>query len=182
MAEGFSPDNLVSDHWLVPGKLERPDLGAFAGSPLVSNPDAAILVSARQTLVGVLTFSAGGDAIPKHAAQTSEALVVRRGAGRSCWVSGVDRSASRDLPAQTRTIMAAIAKSLEEAGLSFDDVVKLTAHYVGGATPEELHTNLAIRHAYYPEPEPASTGLPVAGFAHGDCKIAIDVFARLHPA
>lgn len=54
-------------------------------------------------------------------------------------------------------------------------VLKATTHYVGGANPEDLHANLAVRHARFPMPGPASTGVPVAGLA--GATLAIDMLA-----
>jgi enamine deaminase RidA (YjgF/YER057c/UK114 family) len=73
--------------------------------------------------------------------------------------------------------MQGLDTGLRAAGKSFADVVKLTAHYTGGATEEELHGNMKVRHGFYASPDPASTGLPVAGLGSEKCRIAIDVVA-----
>lgn len=54
-------------------------------------------------------------------------------------------------------------------------ILKATTHYVGGPGPQDLHGNLAVRHARFPQPGPASTGVPVAGLAGGS--LAIDMLA-----
>ena len=74
--------------------------------------------------------------------------------------------------------MAGLDQSLIAEGLSFADVVKLTTHYVGGASAEELHGNMKVRHSYYAIPGPASTGLPVDAFLNPDCRITIDIIAK----
>jgi len=55
------------------------------------------------------------------------------------------------------------------------DVAKSTTHYVGGSTAEELHDNMSVRNRRYTKPGPASTGLPVFGFADPASKIVVDI-------
>lgn len=74
---------------------------------------------------------------------------------------------------QTEAIMSACADILIRHGLGFDDVVKSTTHYVGAATPDELHANMAVRNRRYAAPGPASTGIRVESLAHPDAKTAI---------
>ncbi len=70
---------------------------------------------------------------------------------------------------QTRTIMEAIGRLLEAAGLSFDNVIKKTTYVIGRrGHKEDLQRNFSIRASYYKNPGPASTGvfvdsLPVEG-------------------
>ena len=64
-----------------------------------------------------------------------------------------------------------------EEQLSFANVVKVTAHYVGEASAEDLHQNLEIRHSHYARPGPASTGLRVTSLLNPDALIAIAVIA-----
>jgi len=81
------------------------------------------------------------------------------------------------LVGQTSVIMQAIDVALRAAGASFADVVKLTAHYTGTASEEDLHGNMKVRHGYYARPGPASTGLPVWGLGNERCRIAVDIIA-----
>jgi hypothetical protein len=82
------------------------------------------------------------------------------------------------LTGQTARIMARINQQLADMNLEFASVVKLTAHYAGGASPQDLHDNMKIRHGYHATPGPASTGLPVTGFADPACRISVTVTAR----
>ena len=107
---------------------------------------------------------------------TGVALQARK-SGPFLWLAGTCANADGDLVEQTRTIMEAMQQALTENGTSFASVVKLTAHYVGGATAEELHGNMTTRHNFYSKPGPASTGLPVAALLHPDCLISIGAFA-----
>ena len=77
------------------------------------------------------------------------------------------------LVAQTVAIMAAFAAVLARHDLGFHDVVKSTTHYVGAATPKDLHDNMAVRNLRYSDPGPASTGVRVAGLAAAGALTAI---------
>ena len=79
------------------------------------------------------------------------------------------------LVAQTEAIMAALDVHLASLGLAYGDVVKSTTHYVGGSSAEELHENMAVRNRRYTKPGPASTGLPVFGFADPESKVVVDL-------
>ena len=74
---------------------------------------------------------------------------------------------------QTEAIMSACAELMTRHGLGFADVVKSTTHYVGAATPDELHDNMAVRNRRYAAPGPASTGIRVAALADPDARTAI---------
>ncbi len=55
--------------------------------------------------------------------------------------------------------------------------LKATTHYAGGPGPEDLHGNLAVRHARFPRPGPASTGVPVCALSAAT--LAIDMLAAV---
>ena len=78
---------------------------------------------------------------------------------------------------QTEGIMEAFGAILEAHGLGFRDVVKSTTHYVGDATPEELHRNMTVRNRRYTEPGPASTGIRVDALADPAALTAITLLA-----
>lgn len=75
--------------------------------------------------------------------------------------------------------MSGLNDALDKVNMTFDNVVKLTTYYAGGATPEELHQNLQIRHSFYGDPSPASTGLPVYSLLDKRCKITTDIVAMI---
>ena len=83
-------------------------------------------------------------------------------------VMGID-----GLVPQTEAVMAALDEHLPALGLGYADVVKSTTHYVAGDSAEELHDNMAVRNRRYRSPGPASTGVPVHGFADPACRIAV---------
>ncbi|MDZ4736832.1 MAG: RidA family protein [Rhodospirillaceae bacterium] len=82
-----------------------------------------------------------------------------------------------DLVAQTKRSMEMIRRVLEAHGLGFDDVVKVTAYYQGGASADQLHANLKIRSGCFTEPGPTSTGIPLPALAYVGMMIEIEIIA-----
>jgi len=85
-----------------------------------------------------------------------------------------------DIGAQTTTAMDFIGKVLGDFGLTFDNVIKVNAFYVGSAGPEELARNALVRFSYFTgSPGPASTGVPVPYLAYQGMMIEIDIVAMV---
>lgn len=181
--QGMDQEHLLADFWMVGGI--NADAGRNAPSlqnnRFVTNPDALVHLAdpAPHVIAAALTFSKRPVSVLSLAdAQDAVRLSLKR-SGRTLWGSGVCANSDLDLVGQTSEIMQGLDAGLRDAGASFADVVKLTAHYTGGASEEELHRNMKVRHGFYKSPGPASTGLPVAGLANGTCRIAIEVTAIL---
>jgi len=85
------------------------------------------------------------------------------------------------ITAQTRVAMAHIGSILADLGASYSDVCKVTTMYEGGCSAEDLHANLEIRSSFFPEPGPATTGIPLPVLAYPGMMIEIDVFAMADP-
>lgn len=101
-------------------------------------------------------------------------LVVRRG-GPFSWLQARATNGASSLVGQTEAVMARFDAVLPTLGLGYVDVVKSTTHYVGGASAEELHENMQVRNRRYTTPGPASTGLPVFGFADPATNVVVDL-------
>lgn len=164
--------------------LRAPDMDAAAG--LLGNLDRARLLSAQWFAAEpapfgwhpdpaarvILPFDAGVSAVltfapaPVEVSQTPGGA-LRRSAGGYVWLSAQGQAA--DLSAAAHQAMDALALAAQP-GLT---LIKATTHYVGGPGQDDLHGNLAVRHARFPMPGPASTGVPVAGLAGGS--LAIDM-------
>jgi len=86
-----------------------------------------------------------------------------------------------NLPAQTRQAMIHIGTILRELGADYRDVCKVTTMYEGRCGAEDLHSNLAIRSSFFPDPGPATTGIPLPKLAYPEMVIEIDVFAMAEP-
>ena len=184
--EGLGAGTLSSDHWFVAsgeaGDVDIQDTASAGG--LITNPDAVVLLDPRPGtwVMGELTFCREPVRLEVEV-DSAESVTVHmrtapvRNGGAVVWLSGVCGDPRRDLIGQTRPIMQGIERSLGSADMTFADVTKLTAHYVGGASPEDLHGNMTIRHSFYQNPGPASTGLPVAGLCNADCRLSVDVVA-----
>lgn len=107
---------------------------------------------------------------PVHVSSTPGGAILRQ-AGRFAWVSAT--SAAPDLAQAAHQAMDALALD-RMPGLT---PLKATTHYAGGPGPEDLHGNLAVRHARFPRPGPASTGVPVTALAQAT--LAIDMLALI---
>lgn len=179
-AEGLLAQSLVADQWFLPaGAGSSSNLGCLAGQDLVSNPNAAVAIDPKNSnaLIADLTFSTGPAIAKTWTAENGKLTIAQRSDGKILTVTASYAAPEAGLVAQTSAIMAGIEETLSAQGLSFAKVAKVTAHYVGGATSEELHGNMQVRHRYYESPGPASTGLPVLGLLNPDCRIAISVVA-----
>jgi enamine deaminase RidA (YjgF/YER057c/UK114 family) len=86
-----------------------------------------------------------------------------------------------DLAAQTRQAMIHIGAVLHELGADYTDVCKVIAMYQGECGAQDLHKNLAVRSSFFPEPGPATTGIPLPKLAYPGMVIEIDVFAMTVP-
>jgi len=82
---------------------------------------------------------------------------------------------------QTRQAMAHIGTILRALGADYGDVCKVTTMYEGRGGGDDLHRNLSIRSAYFPDPGPATTGIPLPKLAYPEMMIEIDVFAMTEP-
>lgn len=128
-------------------------------------------------LVGELTFITGPTLSETGTEEDSNLKVFSRSSGSFFWISAVYTDQASNLVEQTRPIMSGIERSLAAQEMSSDNVTKLTAHYVGGASSEELQGNMTVRHSYYSPPGPASTGLPVSRLLGPNSRISIDAVA-----
>jgi enamine deaminase RidA (YjgF/YER057c/UK114 family) len=86
-----------------------------------------------------------------------------------------------DLGKQTRQAMTHIGTILRDLGADYADVCKVTTMYEGSCGGKDLHENLSIRSSFFPEPGPATTGIPLPKLAYPQMVIEIDVFAMTDP-
>jgi enamine deaminase RidA (YjgF/YER057c/UK114 family) len=84
-----------------------------------------------------------------------------------------------DLVAQTGIAMENIRRVLAGFGAGFDDVVKVTTFYQGGASADQLHKNLSVRSACFTEPGPGTTGVPLPFHAQEKMTIEIEAVAMI---
>lgn len=178
----LSPSGLVSDHWFVPVMSAGPDaansrITALKANELITDPAALVQThgTGNDAFVGELTFVRGTCTATN---EESRSLTIKSKRFENLlWISGTCSDGSLTLVEQTKAIMPAIGDALSSEGMTFADVAKSTTHYVGGATPDELHDNMAVRHSFYSMPGPTSTGLPVQALGDANAHIAIDVIA-----
>lgn len=185
--QGLSPANLISDHWFVPAGravagVAEPFLAALSRCELITDPKAMVQTCGNRSevFVGELTFARGACAATSVTNEESRCLSIRSKRFENLlWISGTCSDGDLSLVGQTKAVMPAIGDVLSREGMTFADVAKSTTHYVGGATPDELHDNMAVRHSFYTKPGPASTGLPVQALGDINTRIAIDVIAAM---
>ena len=150
---GLDPARLLSAQW-------------FSADPAPDDwhpdPAARVVLPRDAGVSAVLTFAPD----PVQVSQTPGGA-IKRASGCFVWISAQGHGA--DLAAAAHQAMDALALDRQQ-NLT---ILKATTHYVGGSGPEDLHGNLAVRHARFPMPGPASTGVPVAGLAGGS--LAIDM-------
>lgn len=158
----------LSEHLVVP--TER--LG-----DLFDVPDPGAVIDGGETIETpvLLTVSLTDRAVSTKLEEVDNVVTVIRQTDGFAWVQGRCTDANLGLVEQTEAVMGRIDAVLPSIGLSYRDVAKSTTHYVGGSTAEELHDNMSVRNRRYTKPGPASTGLPVFGFADPASKIVVDI-------
>lgn len=178
---GLHCDHLLCDLWMVSGDDNQAIKIAHGAQQLqlMTNPDALVrLAKPAQPIVAAALSFGKEPVVVLTDTNTDDGLrLTLKKSGRMIWCSGTCADSSLDLVGQTSMIMKGLDTSLRTAVSGFADVVKLTAHYTGGATEAELHGNMKVRHGFYASPGPASTGLPVDGLGNDRCRIAIDIVA-----
>ena len=186
LASGPASLKLVEDGPLTLCHLSGPDIASCL--PLLSRIEETRLLSAQwfsideppshipdpaarvtpptPGVTAVLTLAPS----PVHASTTPGGATLRQ-AGRFAWASAT--GTSPDLTQAAHQAMDALALD-RMPGFT---PIKATTHYAGGPGPDDLHGNLAVRHARFPRPGPASTGVPVAALAQAT--LAIDMLGLI---
>ncbi|MEM9473633.1 MAG: Rid family hydrolase [Pseudomonadota bacterium] len=177
--QAMDPAHLLADFWMSGGTETEQVARNLQPSRFVTNPDALVRLAdpASPVIAASLSFSRQPVAVLTGKTTDGGLRLTLKRSDRMIWASGTCANSDLDLVGQTSSIMQGLDAGLRAAGASFSDVVKLTAHYTGGASEQELHGNMKVRHGFYKSPGPASTGLPVAGLGNEECRIAIDVTA-----
>lgn len=85
-----------------------------------------------------------------------------------------DDTIPEDPGAQAELCFANIAVILEDAGMAFDDIVRINA-FVSDRV--YLKPYMEVRDRLFSDPAPASTLMIVSGFAREDFKVEIEVLA-----
>jgi enamine deaminase RidA (YjgF/YER057c/UK114 family) len=107
---------------------------------------------------------------PVRVATTPGGAILRQ-AGRFAWASATGTAADLAQAAHQAMDRLALDRMPDFTPL------KATTHYAGGPGPEDLHGNLAVRHARFPSPGPASTGVPVTTLTQAT--LAIDMLGLI---
>ncbi|MDQ1620400.1 MAG: 2-iminobutanoate/2-iminopropanoate deaminase [Actinomycetota bacterium] len=88
-----------------------------------------------------------------------------------------------DIEVQTRNVFDNVTRVLEEAGATWQDVVKMNTYYCFEGTGDEVQQYwekmTRIRLQYLPDPGPVGTAVRVAGLMYDGFLIEVDVMAVL---
>lgn len=171
---GFNADNVLSEHWLAPTPTLQTAAAEITSIGQGFDPGAVLDAGPNDGPVRAKLRLVAGNDVWARLQDIEGARVVIRRVGGNAWVQSRAIDAGLDLVSQTKTAMRAMSIALEQLGWSFEDVVKQTAHYVGG-TADELHDNMNVRNGYYKKPGPASTGIPVHGVAAAGIRNVVDL-------
>jgi len=180
---GIARADVLSEHWFAPNRLLSEAAARFSKSG--HEMDAGALVDVGRgtdSIRGIFTFVRGASlsgGSERH--DTEDLRILSRRGGAFTWVHARSLNRNLDLVDQTKQIMGGIERVFDRLGVTFAEVVKSTAHYTGGSSPEELHDNMRVRNGYYSKPGPASTGSPVYGFSDPASRIVVDVTTMRDP-
>lgn len=84
-----------------------------------------------------------------------------------------------DIVAQSHCVLAKLDAILNHFGASKSDIVKINNWYVAGGNAEQWSQSAKVRAAYYPEPGPVATGLPVKSLDQQGLLIQTDCWVML---
>ena len=181
-SRGISSEAMLCSRWFAPS-TQLGQLGnAIGDSELMLDAGATVgLGQAAAECTGHFVFLRRGDGIERSRepdAGQGKVRITACHAPEFGWIQARCTDDRLGLVEQTRRVMHAIEQELHKRNLDFRSVVKATTHYVGGSEAHELHDNMTVRNGYYQKPGPASTGLPVFGFADASSRIAVDVILK----
>ena len=171
----LSPEKILSAHWVVPEQHLGPVAASLKTHGLIHDAGAVVSAGPATDVVRGTLVQMVDRPICVAANEINSVLVTSRTTNGLGWIGARCNDASLGLVAQTERIMDAIASTLADSGAGFDAVVKSTTLYVGGSSEADLHENMSVRNRRYAAPGPASTGLPVFGFADARSVLTVDV-------
>ncbi len=87
---------------------------------------------------------------------------------------GLDDRIPHDVTAQAELCFQAIHAILDEAGMSFADVIRIAGFVT---TREDFPAYMAVRDRYIQDPKPVSTLLIVGGFTRSEFLVEVEVTA-----
>lgn len=85
-----------------------------------------------------------------------------------------DGSIPDGVAAQTEVIMQNLKAILADAGMGFEDVVKINAYLL---KPEDIFVYAEVRNRYFAGSPPATTAIVVSGLAVPEWKVELDAVA-----
>ena len=173
----LSTDQLLCDQWYESEKANKAFFETLTGSDFCLNPNSVFSTNAygHQATLAELSFVTTANDRSRNISLTNNATnlsLTGRYIGNYFSITA-NINDDTGLVDQTHTIMTNIASSLDDWGLTFKDVCKVTTTYVGDSSAEALHDNMVVRNSYFDKPGPASTGLRIKHFPNSQCKISV---------
>ena len=176
----LSTENLLCDQWYESDEASKVFIKTLIDSDFCQNPNSVFNTNSygNQDTLAELTFVTSADDNSRTLAPTNNTTnlsLTGRYIGNYFSITA-NINEDSGMVAQTHTIMTKIASVLDDWGLTFKDVCKVTTTYVGHSSAEALHDNMVIRNSYYSKPGPASTGLRINHFPNSQAKISVTLF------
>ena len=133
------------------------------------------------------------DAVAKQTTATPSRIALKRSefsqairCGDIIFVGSIDAANEYDqvqypddIVAQSHCVLAKLDAILEQFGACKHDIVKINNWYVAGGNAEQWSQSAKVRAAYYPEPGPVATGLPVKSLDQQGLLIRTDCWVML---
>ncbi|UDL89419.1 hypothetical protein LGH82_30905 [Mesorhizobium sp. PAMC28654] len=181
---GLSPDRLLSGQWFVGSEKASQQVNSTRERLALDSCGVVDVDRDGLEAMAELTFSKAAvshqsfDGTDRREWPEGVEITLRK-SGDQFHIGGCDPTGAHGLVGQAQRIMRALEQVLRQSGLDFSNVRKATTYYVSGSSAEALHDNMAVRNRYYSKPGPASTGLPVKGFAQSKALISVKLVGTI---
>ncbi len=173
------------------GLCEADYIGALAAMlPTVNRPVITLVPVPRMFYPGLVVeidaYGFAGDAIERVDIPDDNGFSTIVRAGEMIFGAGIDAGdesgvviAADDVVTQSRIVLDRLATRLEAVGSQVTDLVKINNWYVAGGGAEEWAESARVRAAFYTDPGPCATGIPVHGLNRPGAMIRTDFWAML---
>ena len=136
-------------------------------------------------MVEIDAYGVTGDSIRRQDLAGSHGFsdVVR--AGEMIFGGGIDASDGDlvqnpgDVVAQSHIVLERLSQKLALVGAQVGDLVKINNWYVAGGSADDWSESARVRAAFYPEPGPCATGIPLQDLNLPGAMIRTDFWAML---
>ena len=174
---GMMAENCLNEHWVAPTSSLHELVSKNISLGVGFDTHAILDGGPNAKHINIRTTILRTGIVETDVQKIDQVYVVTRHCDTDAWIQARATDKSIGLVAQTKSVMKVFEFELERLGANYFDVVKQTAHYVGGSA-KELHDNMSVRNAYYSKPGPSSTGIPVFGYVDDLTSTVVDLRIR----